>query len=109
MWRMGGIDNDLADSGIFRNILDVRSTCPRVLPSESYTLLLQPTWPSLPSKYIAALLTGSSAMMAEAFHTTVDTGNELLLVIGIKRSERPPDETTSSWATGKLSISIRCW
>jgi divalent metal cation (Fe/Co/Zn/Cd) transporter len=44
------------------------------------------------SKYIAALLTGSSAMMAEAFHTTVDTGNELLLVIGIKRSERPPDE-----------------
>src|SRR5215813_3000596 len=39
MWRMGGIDNDLADSGIFRNILDVRSTCPRVLPSESYTLL----------------------------------------------------------------------
>jgi len=44
------------------------------------------------SKYIAALLTGSSAMMAEAFHTTVDAGNELLLVIGIKRSERPPDE-----------------
>ena len=31
-------------------------------------------------------------MMAEAFHTTVDTGNELLLAIGIKRSERPPDE-----------------
>jgi cation diffusion facilitator family transporter len=44
------------------------------------------------SKYVAAFLTGSSAMMAEAFHTTVDTGNELLLVFGMKRSERPPDE-----------------
>jgi cation diffusion facilitator family transporter len=44
------------------------------------------------SKYVAAFLTGSSAMMAEAFHTTVDTGNELLLVWGMKRSQRPPDE-----------------
>jgi cation diffusion facilitator family transporter len=44
------------------------------------------------SKYVAAFLTGSSAMMAEAFHTTVDTGNELLLVYGMKRSQRPPDE-----------------
>jgi cation diffusion facilitator family transporter len=44
------------------------------------------------SKYVAAFLTGSPAMMAEAFHTTVDTGNELLLVFGMKRSQRPPDE-----------------
>jgi|SRR6266576_376941 len=43
------------------------------------------------SKYFAAALTGSSAMLAEAFHSTADAGNELLLLVGIKRSLRPPD------------------
>ena len=42
-------------------------------------------------KYIATAVTGSAAMLAEAVHSTVDTGNEILLIIGMKRSTRPPD------------------
>jgi cation diffusion facilitator family transporter len=42
-------------------------------------------------KYVAASVTGSTAMWAEALHSTADSGNELLLLWGIRRSERPPD------------------
>ena len=42
-------------------------------------------------KYVAGALTRSPAMMSEAFHSTADVGNELLLLLGMRRSRRPPD------------------
>ena len=41
------------------------------------------------TKFAAAIHTGSSAMMSEGIHSLVDTGNQVLLLYGIKRANKP--------------------
>ncbi|MFB0564384.1 MAG: cation diffusion facilitator family transporter [Candidatus Aminicenantaceae bacterium] len=43
-------------------------------------------------KLVAALISGSSSMLAESYHSISDTFNQVLLLYGLKRSRKAPDE-----------------
>jgi len=44
------------------------------------------------TKFFAAAITHSSAMLSEGIHSLVDTGNQVLLLHGLRRSKRAPDD-----------------
>ncbi len=44
------------------------------------------------AKFTAFVFTASSAMLAEAIHSLADTGNQLLLLLGMSRAAKPPDD-----------------
>ncbi|MCD9615900.1 cation diffusion facilitator family transporter [Chryseobacterium gleum] len=45
------------------------------------------------TKFIAGSFTNSSSMISEGIHSTVDTANQLLILYGIKRSKKAPDQS----------------
>jgi Co/Zn/Cd efflux system component len=53
------------------------------------------------TKAVAAALTGSAAMLSEAVHSFVDTGNEALRLYGMRRAKKradPDHPVSSSWS-----------
>ena len=43
------------------------------------------------AKTVAAVISGSGALLAESLHSFADCGNQLLLLLGVHKARRPPD------------------
>jgi cation diffusion facilitator family transporter len=44
------------------------------------------------AKGVAAVITGSGAMLAEAIHSVADSGNQLLLILGLRQTKKAPTD-----------------
>lgn len=67
-------------------------------PIKAILLALGANFSIFVAKLVAALITGSGAMMAEAVHSLADCGNQGLLLLGIRQAKRPPsDEYPLGW------------
>jgi cation diffusion facilitator family transporter len=44
------------------------------------------------TKFAAAAYTGSTAMLAEGIHSLADTGNQILMLLGLRNAKKPPSE-----------------
>lgn len=61
-------------------------------PTKAILLALGANFAIFVAKLVAAILTGSGAMMAEAVHSLADCGNQGLLLLGLRQARRPPSE-----------------
>ncbi|MEO7052761.1 MAG: cation transporter [Rhodanobacter sp.] len=59
-------------------------------PIKAILLALGANFAIFVAKLVAAFVTGSGAMMAEAVHSLADCGNQGLLLLGIRQAKRPP-------------------
>ena len=67
-------------------------------PIKAILLALGANFAIFVAKLVAAIVTGSGAMMAEAVHSLADCGNQGLLLLGIRQAKRPPsDEFPLGW------------
>lgn len=67
-------------------------------PIKAILLALGANFAIFLTKLVAASITGSGAMMAEAVHSLADCGNQGLLLLGIRQAKRPPsDEFPLGW------------